>query len=335
MAIANQGVSPHRRWRDPFLPVSIVGAILILVAALLPATASGEAESTPQTELGRSAISRLYFAAFDRPADLDGLDYWHRIHQDGTVLPEIADYFVSSEEFSNTYGDIDNAGLVDLIYQNVLKRPADEDGLNYWVGLLESGHSSGTILNGFAQSPEFDLLTQDQPLEPPPPVFPSQVLMIGDSIFHGIRLLEIPVGSAELTFMTEEGRHVAALPDLLTEANEAGELATSDVVVIHLGTNGWLPEYDAMFDSQIAALAPHPVLVVNTEVARPWESTANDRIAKVAVLHDHVQLVDWNRHVAPHPNWMRADGIHPNRTGLTELAGLIADRILKTYEPSE
>ena len=307
------------------------------MTALLPPTASGEVDTTSlttaQSRRDRAAISRLYFAAFDRAADLDGLDYWHGIHRAGTDLNEIGEFFVSSEEFANTYGDVDNEDFVALVYRNVLGRSADNDGLNYWVGLLDSGHVPGTILNGFAQSPEFELVTRDEGLEPPAPAFPDHVLMIGDSIFHGIRLLDIPVGTADLTFLTEEGRHVAALPGLLAEANESGQLAAADVVVIHLGTNGWLGEYDAMFDSQIAALAPRPVLVVNTEVDRPWESTANDQIGHVATRHDHVELVDWNRHVRP--QWLRPDGVHPNRTGLAELADLVVTRLLETYVPGD
>ena len=318
--------------------MSILGCILFLVAALLPPTASGQAESgsaSPgQSQLDRSAISRLYFAAFDRSADLEGLDYWHEIHESGFGLNEIAQFFVNSDEFSNTYGAVDDEQFVDLVYQNVLGRPADKAGLTYWVQLLESGHTSGTILNGFAQSPEFELKTRDQTLEPVP-VFPGAVLMIGDSIFHGIGLLDIPVGTAQLTFLTEEGRQVAALPGLLRSAQQSGQLAAADVVVIHLGTNGWLDEYDAMFDAQIAALAPRPVLVVNTEVDRPWESTANDRIAAVATRYEHVNLVDWNRIVAPHPEWMRADGVHPNSNGLTGLADAIATRLSETYIPTE
>lgn len=310
--------------------LGIIGLVTFVVAALLPPTAASQNRAGNSIDTGsnsqRAAISRLYYAAFDRAADLEGLNYWAQVRESGVELNQIADYFVASEEFSNTYGSVDEQAFVTLVYQNVLGRTPDDEGLTYWVGLLEAGHSAGTILNGFAQSPEFAIVTEDEVLEPPAEPFPEQILMIGDSIFHGIRLLELPVGTAELTFMTEEGRQVSALPGLLTQARENGQLATADFVVIHLGTNGWLPEHDSMFADQVEALAPKRVLVVNTEVSRTWESDANEQIAAVAAELNHVDLVDWNQHVAPHPEWMRSDGVHPTSTGLAQLAGLITAR---------
>ena len=308
-------------------PRGILGLIALFAAVLLPATAAGQSQAGNEIDSGRdghrAAISRLYFAAFDRAADSQGLSYWVEVRQSGVELDQIADYFVGSEEFSNTYGSVDEETFVALVYQNVLGRAPDDEGLTYWVGLLESGYSAGTILNGFAQSPEFAIVTADEVLEPSAEPFPEQILMIGDSIFHGIRLLELPVGSAKLTFMTEEGRQVSALPGLLTQARENGQLAAADLVVIHLGTNGWVREYDSMFAGQVESLAPQRVLVVNTKVQRPWESEANRQIAAVAAELTHVDLVDWNQHVSPHPEWMRSDGVHPTSTGLAQLAGRI------------
>ncbi len=308
------------------LPAGVISLLVIVVAALLPPTAAGE--TGPAAPNGdRAAIARLYFAAFDRAADLDGLNYWDEVHRGGTDLDRIADYFVASEEFSNTYGTVDQRSFVNLVYQNVLDRDADEDGLSYWVGLLDDGYSAGTILNGFAQSPEFALVTQNETLEPQGAGFPEDVLIIGDSIFHGIRLLDIPIGDAQVRFLTEEGRQVAALPGLLDGARVNGQLAEADVVVIHLGTNGWIDDYDSMFSAQVEALAPTPVFVVTTEVSRPWESKANDQIESVVSRFVHVNLIDWNQHVEGHPDWMRDDGIHPTRTGLEALAQLVTARI--------
>ncbi|MFW2381349.1 MAG: DUF4214 domain-containing protein [Acidimicrobiales bacterium] len=287
-----------------------MAVVLTLITSLAPP--AGALSSAP-TE--RAAIGRLYFAAFDRPADAAGLDYWHAALRQGIDLNSIAGYFVRSEEFQVTYGNVDNEALVTLIYNNVLDRAPDPEGLAYWVGLLDDGHRPGTILNGFAQSAEF--ISNQEPSEP------AHILMLGDSIFHGIRLLEIPVADASMTFMTEEGRQASTLPTLIHTSITNGSLADADLVVIHLGTNGWSPEYPAMFDQQLAILAPKPVLIVNTEVARPWESAANDALAAIAARNPNATLVNWNAAVATHPEWMRADGVHPNSEGLKALAGLI------------
>ena len=42
--------------------------------------------------------------------------------------------------------------LVQQLYLNVLGRPADPDGLTYWVGQLNNGASRGTVLVGFSES---------------------------------------------------------------------------------------------------------------------------------------------------------------------------------------
>ncbi len=298
----------------------IVLTIVVLVVAnalITPPPTAAIAESE------QDAIGRLYVAAFDRPSDPAGLSYWGSALQQGVGLETIADYFVQSDEFQATYGQVDDADFVTLVYRNVLGRSPDTAGLDYWVDLLDQGYSPGTILNGFAQSPEF-VRTQKA-------VQPTSVLMIGDSIFHGIRLRGIPIGSAHLTFMTEEGRQASTLPQLVDQASHDGSLDAADVVVIHLGTNGWQPEYLDMFDEQLTALAPKQVLIVNTEVARPWEDAANVALAQISSEHDNTSLIDWHSAVALHPEWMGSDGVHPTSEGLRALADTIGMGISRVY----
>ena len=301
------------------LLVGLAIAVLTVAAITTPSAASEAASGSSE----RAAIERLYLAAFNRAADSAGLSYWHTTLGKGIGLDDIADYFVGSVEFQARYGTVSNEELVTLIYHNVLDRPPDRTGLVYWVGLLDRGHSAGTILNGFAQSPEF---VRNQIPTPPP-----SILMIGDSILHGIKVQGIPVGSADLRFLTEEGRQAHTLPDLIEEAAADGSLAGADLVVIHLGTNGWLAEYGPMFDRQLAQLAPKPVLIVNTEVARQWETVANDALAAIAAGNPNANLVDWNGAVAHHPEWMRPDGVHPTVRGLEALAALIESEAALIY----
>ncbi len=296
----------------------------LLVALTIVAVLVANAITTPPptaaiAESEQDDIGRLYVATFDRSPDTAGLVYWGSVLDQGVGLETIADYFVQSDEFQATYGKLDNAGFVTLVYSNVLGRSPDAAGLNYWVGLLDQDYSPGTILNGFAQSPEF-ARTQKA-------VQPRSILMIGDSIFHGIKLRRIPIGSANLAFRTEEGRQASTLPQLVDQASQDGSLEAADVVVIHLGTNGWQPEYLDMFDEQLTALAPKQVLIVNTEVARPWEAAANDALAQVSEENSNTNLIDWHTAVAGHPEWMGSDGVHPTTEGLRALAALIERRL--------
>jgi hypothetical protein len=102
-------------------------------------------------------VVRLYFATFLRVPDYGGLVGNAALVRNGTVtLTQLADFFVASPEFAATYGSLDNAQFVTLLYQNVLGRAPDAAGLNGWVSLLNAGtHSRGQVLLGFSESPEY------------------------------------------------------------------------------------------------------------------------------------------------------------------------------------
>ncbi len=100
-----------------------------------------------------AGIYRLYCAFFLRLPDDDGFVYWHDLTS--ADLGDQATAFALSEEFRNTYGVLDNRGFVDLVYRNVLGRPNDGDGFNYWVGLLDKGLSRGDLMVNFSDAPEY------------------------------------------------------------------------------------------------------------------------------------------------------------------------------------
>ena len=75
-------------------------------------------------------------------------------------LEEISENFALSDEFVNTYGTLNSADFVTLVYRNVLGREPDQGGFTYWKGLLDSGAISygGTMLS-FSESKEYVLRT--------------------------------------------------------------------------------------------------------------------------------------------------------------------------------
>jgi hypothetical protein len=100
-------------------------------------------------------IARLYSAYFNRIPDYSGLMYWIGQYKDGTELISISDSFASSAEFTSTYGSLGNSEFVSLVYQNVLGRPADADGLAYWKGELDASRATrGQVMIGFSESNE-------------------------------------------------------------------------------------------------------------------------------------------------------------------------------------
>ena len=103
-------------------------------------------------------IVRLYTAYFKRLPDYEGLMYWYdRMHPSsgaGLNLVQVSEGFAQSIEFANTYGNLDNAGFVTRVYQNVLGRDPEAEGYAYWMGRLNSGMSRGEVMVGFSESIE-------------------------------------------------------------------------------------------------------------------------------------------------------------------------------------
>jgi hypothetical protein len=111
--------------------------------------------ASSEFQQGLGSLARLYFGAFDRIPDRDGLDYWIKQYNAGMSLSSISNAFVASTEFQQKYSAVDNGQFVDLIYQNVLHRPADASGKAYWVNQLVSGFNRGDLLASFTESTEF------------------------------------------------------------------------------------------------------------------------------------------------------------------------------------
>ena len=101
-------------------------------------------------------VTRVYLAALGRLPDRGGLAFWTRRHYDGSPLIRQAEQFVASSEFARRFGQPDDAAFVDLLYQNVLGRPGDPGGRDYWVRRLQSGAitRAGLVLQ-FSESDEY------------------------------------------------------------------------------------------------------------------------------------------------------------------------------------
>jgi hypothetical protein len=100
-------------------------------------------------------IYRLYQAAFNRQPDLGGFSYWLGIADEGNSLLGIAAEFIQSEEFRQIYGTspTDRQFLIKL-YDNVLHRLPDDDGLNYWLAALSKGMTRPQALLSFSEAAE-------------------------------------------------------------------------------------------------------------------------------------------------------------------------------------
>jgi hypothetical protein len=99
---------------------------------------------------------RLY-DIFNREPDIEGLSGWVEALDKGAGLTDVARSFLLSEEFTFNFGALNtlsNEAYVNVLYENVLERPADTGGLTSWVTELNQGTSRESVFVGFTESPE-------------------------------------------------------------------------------------------------------------------------------------------------------------------------------------
>lgn len=82
----------------------------------------------------------LYIAYFNRAPDSLGLAYWASRAVDGMTLVEIARSFFTQPETLAAYPlSMTTNQFVTKVYNNVLGRAPDQDGLQYWITELDAG----------------------------------------------------------------------------------------------------------------------------------------------------------------------------------------------------
>lgn len=100
-------------------------------------------------------IVRLYDTVFDRPPDAEGRAYWNNAMANGHPLTHIADLFMRAPEFAASYGQPTNRFFVESLYENILDRPGEADGIAYWTAVLDGGRATrAETVIGFSESPE-------------------------------------------------------------------------------------------------------------------------------------------------------------------------------------
>lgn len=104
-----------------------------------------------QRQLG---VVLLYLGLLDRLPDEAGARYWSRVVADGTPVAAVASSFLASDEFQQRFGGIDDGAFVDLVYRQVLGRPAEPAGRAYWTSRLGRDLTRAELLVRLTGSPE-------------------------------------------------------------------------------------------------------------------------------------------------------------------------------------
>jgi hypothetical protein len=102
-----------------------------------------------------------------RPGQLLGYDSQHGVAPDPSVVASWVDQMraglsrrqltidlCTGSEFWTLSGQT-NTGYVQRLYQTLLQRSADQDGLNYWVGQLNGGMTRADVAARFIDGDEF------------------------------------------------------------------------------------------------------------------------------------------------------------------------------------
>lgn len=121
-----------------------------------PGAVVAQLRATPDQIDAVDPLVRLYLAYFDRAPDPGGLDFWIARRRNGTwPLVRVSQQFASSSEFAGIYGSLSDRAFVELVYANVLDRPGDPGGIDYWTRQLDLGRRSrGEVMVGFSESSE-------------------------------------------------------------------------------------------------------------------------------------------------------------------------------------
>lgn len=98
---------------------------------------------------------RLYQAAFDRTPDDAGVGYWIAAMDKGATLNQVAAGFIDSPEFRQLYGTgLSDSAFVGKLYGNVLHRPQDQAGADFWTGVMAGGVTRAQVLEQFSENAE-------------------------------------------------------------------------------------------------------------------------------------------------------------------------------------
>lgn len=119
------------------------------------------------TELSASELKtfiELYIAHFNRAPDASGLWFWGNAFASNLVtLEEAAMFFIDQDETRALYPEgLSNNAFAVSVYNNVLGRTPDDEGLDFWVGLLDAGQIGRDqfileVLRGAKADPDLSL----------------------------------------------------------------------------------------------------------------------------------------------------------------------------------
>lgn len=152
----------------------------------------------------------------------------------------------------------------------------------------------------------------------------EKITFIGDSMFSASRggLVSAIPG---INLLARPNRQWGVAPQIVSEGLATGQIRRT--VVIGYGTNAGV--YDPALVHQVIAQlgSDRMILLVNLYSPSTFVPKSNQILADIAGQYANVKLVDWNKEVSQHPEWLQVDQTHPSMTGSVKLGELIRKNI--------
>ena len=99
---------------------------------------------TPTTNTDR--VHKAYIAYYGRPADPVGLNHWVGQLNNGATFGVMLNQFGTSAEAATLFGNKTNTDKVNTLFQQILGRDADFEGLTFYAGKLQNGSMTGITI---------------------------------------------------------------------------------------------------------------------------------------------------------------------------------------------
>ena len=157
---------------------------------------------------------------------------------------------------------------------------------------------------------------QDNPLS-------GCIMAFGDSVMLGAKT-ELERAAPCVRVNATVGRQGGDLLKTVQALRSPGQI--SEIVVIHIGTNGYI--YESNLRGILEAIPKdREVVLINIHASRRWTADNNMLIGKVKAAHPEVTLIDWERESRSHPEYFVKDGVHLTGSGINAYVRLIKDSL--------
>ncbi|HEB27760.1 MAG TPA: DUF4214 domain-containing protein, partial [Porticoccus sp.] len=110
--------------------------LLLTILSLAPIA------SFAQSQTSVNLAQQMYVAYYGRAGDPAGVNHWAEQFDGSNNLDAVLSDFGNSQEYSDNFASLSHEELVNGLFQQMFNRSPETDGLNFYVGRLESGQAT-------------------------------------------------------------------------------------------------------------------------------------------------------------------------------------------------